>query len=326
MDRLARRGWGRPHVDPSHMLVGAGATHALFCAARAVLEPGDEVVVLAPYWPLSVGVFQSAGARVVEAPLQAPPNVSGLWPTPEAVTEALTRALSPRSKAVYLISPNNPDGSVWSREALMALAHLAERHDLWVFSDEVYADYIYEGDHHSFGCLPGMEDRTFTLYSFSKSHGLAGARVGLLLGPREAMAGAKKVATHTVFNVPVVAQRAALEATLHGHAWMGHAHDAYRQARQIAMASMVRAGISHVPCRGGTYLFLDLSPVASRTTARGVLEHCIDHGVLLAPGEAFGEAFHGWARLCFTAVGPETLAAALARFEEAMHLLRRKNA
>jgi aspartate/methionine/tyrosine aminotransferase len=314
--RLARSGIGPRDVDPSrHVLVGSGATHAIFCSLRAVLEPGDEVIVTAPYWPLSVGVVRAAGGVPVEVPL-----TTRLYTDPGLDPAAvLAEALTPRTKVLYLITPNNPDGYVLDDEQLRRIGALAAERGLWIVSDEVYSDYVYEGSHASIGRLDGLAQRTISAYSISKSHALAGARVGFVVAPEPVVSLARRVATHTVFNVPVASQRVALAALSTGDAWLEHSRLACRDARDATLAALAGSGVTvHVP-RGGSYVFLDFSPVLRGAPLRTLLEHAIDRGVLLAPGDGCGEAFASWARLCFTAVPRERLLEGVARLRAAIH-------
>jgi aspartate/methionine/tyrosine aminotransferase len=317
-DRLVACGFGPRDPTAANVLVGCGATHALFCAARAVLDPGDEVLVAAPYWPLSVGVLRSAGALPIEVPLttrlSADPSLD-----PAAVLE---QALTPRTRALYLITPNNPDGKVLSVAELAGIARLAIARNLWVIADEVYADYVYEGAHVSIASLDGMAERTLSAYSLSKSHSLAGARVGFVVGPERVIALARRISTHTVFNVPVASQRVALAALSTPASWVDSARARYREARDAVVCALPAGLRASVP-EGGSYVFVDFAPLleSPRTRARTVkalLGLAIDHGVALAPGDGFGEAFGTWARLCFTAVPLGRLKEGLARLEEAM--------
>ena len=164
----ARDLYGIPNVTGAqHVHLGSGGTHALFCAARAVLDAGDDVLVAAPYWPLSVGIFHACMARPVEVPL-----TSRLYEDPSLDAGALfAAAITPRTKALYLISPNNPDGKVLGRAcaARSRSLRVAIENDLWVFSDEVYADLTFDAPHVSVASLPGMAERTIVVQSLSKS-------------------------------------------------------------------------------------------------------------------------------------------------------------
>ena len=317
---LAFAGRGPVDVDPGRqVLVGVGATHAIFSGLRAVLEPGDEVLVAAPYWPLSVGIVRSTGATPVEVPL-----TSRLYEDPRASAAAiLERAVTPRTRALYLITPNNPDGYVYDEAQLRDIAALAVARDLWVLSDEVYADYVYDGVHASIARVPGMEERTLSAYSLSKSHALAGARVGFLVAPEHVVSLARRVTTHTVFNVPVASQRVALAALEAPGDWMEGARVAYRAARDATMAALADSGVRAFAPKGGSYVFADFTPVLGGRPLRVLLEGAIDHGVLLlAPGDGCGEAYAAWARLCFTSVPPDRLSLGLDRLRAALAAFR----
>jgi arginine:pyruvate transaminase len=309
-----------PGVDGArHVHVGVGATHALFCAARAVLDAGDEVTVGSPYWPLSVGVFHAAGGRPVEAPF-----TSRLYADPSLDAGALFGAgLTTRTKALYLITPNNPDGKVLSRGQLESVARFAIENDLWVFSDEVYADITFDAPHVSLASLPGMAERTITLQSFSKSHALAGARVGAIIAPEAVIMAARRVGVHTVFNVPVAMQRAALGALADPDRWVHRAREEYRAARDEAASALAGSGLRFSLAEGATYLLLDFSDVLGERPLSVALERAIDHGVMLAPGEAFGRGFERCARLCYTAVPRPQLRDGIARLRAAVESLAR---
>ncbi len=311
--RATSRGLGA--IDPAkHVLVGCGATHALFCAARAIFDPGDEVLLASPYWPLSHGILHAAGARPIEVPL-----TSRLYREPDLDAGALfDAAATSRTRAIYLITPNNPDGKVLSRRDLESVARVAKARDLWVFADEVYADYTYGREHVSLAAIDGMFDRTVTASSFSKSHALAGARVGFVVAPERVVAAARKVSTHTIFNVPVVAQRVATAAITGDVAWIESARREYRAARDAAGLALGGARVDFSVAEGGSYLFLDFSALLGERPLKVLLERAIDNGVLLAPGDAFGAGFERCARLCFTSVPRAELATGIARLRKAM--------
>jgi aspartate/methionine/tyrosine aminotransferase len=307
-------------VDPDQeLLLGCGATHALFCAARAVLDPGDDVLLASPYWPLSHGVLSACGARVIEVPF-----TSRLYEDPSLDAGELFRAaLTPHTKAIYFITPNNPDGKVLTRTQLAQIAAFAVAHDLWVFADEAYADHAFDAPHVSIATLPGMAERTITAHSLSKSHALAGVRLGCVVGPSAMVKAARKVAIHTTFNVPVVAQRSALAALQAGDAWTDRARDEYRAARDAAIEALAGSAATFGRAEGGTYLFLDFAPVLQGRPLQVLLERAIDHGVLLAPGEAFGRPWSTHARLCYTAVPRARLLEGIARLRAAIDSLAR---
>jgi aspartate/methionine/tyrosine aminotransferase len=290
--------------------ITCGATHALACAVGALLDPGDEMILLTPHWPLIKGIAQSRSVVPVEVPftmvLRQDPGAD-----PVALLE---QAITPRTSAIYLCTPNNPDGAVLTERELRAIAQVAERHNLWILSDEVYENYIYDGQHVSIGSL-GVEDRTVTVFSFSKSHAQAGLLVGYAVGPTGVMAAVRKLANHTVYNVPQALQRASLIALERGEEFLAATKARYAHVRDLALSRVA------APCRrpeGGTYLFLDLRRWSRGRGCLFVLEQLAEAGVLLAPGAPFGEAYDGWARLCFTAVDEARLIEGLDRIHRVL--------
>jgi len=309
-----RHGRGLPSATEANVLVGVGATHALSCAARVVLDAGDEVLVASPYWPLTHGIITQTGARVVEVPLS-----EALYRDPNADAAALLEAAAtPQTRAVYVISPNNPDGKVLSRRHAEQIARFAVERDLWVFADEVYADYVYEGEAISLATLAGMADRTLTAFSFSKSHALAGARIGYVIGPRAVVAAARKVSVHTAFNVPVAMQRVAFAALRDGDAWIAEARDDYRRARDATAVALEGAPVRFSRAEGGVYLFLDFAELLQGRALKELMQRAIERGVLLAPGESCGVSHASSARLCFTSVPLPRVLEGVARLRAAM--------
>jgi N-succinyldiaminopimelate aminotransferase len=294
------------HVSAAEIQITAGATHAFSCATRALLEPHDEVLLLAPYWPLLRGHVISVGARPVEVPF-----TSRLYEDPSADPRALIdEYVTPRTAAIYLTTPGNPDGKVLGERELAAIADVARADDLWVLSDEVYEDFTYDGRRHlSIAALPGMRERTLTAFSFSKSYGMAGLRVGYIAGPAAAITPLRKLANHSIYSVPRAMQHAALTALQHGDGFLAAARREYAAARDLTVSVLARVGVRHFVPEGGSYVFLDLGGESSLT----MLEKLAAEGILLAPGEAFGKAFASWARLCYTAVSRERLEAGLAK-------------
>ncbi|HZS36625.1 MAG TPA: pyridoxal phosphate-dependent aminotransferase, partial [Polyangia bacterium] len=199
------------------------------------------------------------------------------------------------------------------RRQLESLAELARRHDLWVLADEVYEDLSYTSPHLSIASLPGMAERTITVFSLSKSFALAGYRLGYAVAAPQPMHALRKVVNHTVYNIPDVLQRAALAllddpASAH---WLAEARRSYLEARAQAAAGCPAP--HHLP-DGATYLFVDLRPwLPGEREIWPLVEQLLDAGVSISPGEQFGRGFERHARLCFTAVPPDRLAVGLER-------------
>jgi len=285
-------------IDPDGVLVSAGATGALGAAIGMFLAPGEEVLILAPYWPLIRGIVSTFRGQAVEVPFYD--RVDG----PESAVEAIAERITERTTAIYVSTPSNPTGIVLPESWLVAIADLARRENLWILSDEVYERIIYSGKHVSIGQF--APERTFTAFSFSKAYGMAGNRAGYLVGPAEAVLQARKVSTHTFYSTPTGSQIAAHRALLDGQDWVDNARVLYGQAGEAAAQ---RLGVA-TP-QGSTFLFLDVEAHLDERGIWGFLEDCLEDGLLLAPGPSFGAEYGHYVRVCFTSAPPETVAVAV---------------
>ena len=327
LEALAARVEERSRVatDTDAVLVAAGATGALGAAVGALVAPGEEVILVAPYWPLIAGIVRSFHGVPVAAPLlggSVPGEVPGGAAgddagrgvaTPQAAVDAVEARRTERTVALYLNTPNNPTGRALPRAWVEALVDWAGRHDLWVLCDEVYEDYLYTGEHTYARAL--APERTFAAHSFSKAYGMAGNRCGYVVGPPALMGELRKVSTHTFYSTPTAAQLAAL-AVLGpaGDAWIAEAR---RRYLELGAWSAARLGVA--PPEGSTFLFLDVAPWLDGRGLTGFLEDCAERGLFLAPGPSFGP-YPTCVRVCFTSAEPqivrrgvEVLAALLGR-------------
>ncbi len=287
--RVARRTGQRTTAD--EVLITAGATGGLAAAAGALLDPGDEVLILAPYWPLIRGIVHSFGGVPVDAPCL------GAVESAEEAREVLAARYTSRTVALYLSTPNNPTGLALPASWIEAMVTWATDKGLWILADEVYEDYQYAGTHTY--CRPLAPERTLAAYSFSKAYGMAGNRCGYLVGPAEILTDLKKISTHTFYSTPTASQWAALKALgPDGDRWLQNTHRAYLE---VAKATAQR--LSMPTPVGSTFLFLDVSAALDERGLQGFLEDCADRGLLLAPGPSFGP-YPNHVRLCFTAVEP----------------------
>ncbi|HZS40036.1 MAG TPA: pyridoxal phosphate-dependent aminotransferase [Polyangia bacterium] len=316
LDALAKKLRARNRLawaQPSNLQITCGATHALAAAARAVIDPGDEVIVPSPHWPLIRGIVSNAGGVPIEVPL-----TQRLYADPSLDAASLIEPLlTERTAALYVTTPNNPDGKVLAPRHLAQLAALARARGLWVLSDEVYEDLSFDAPHESIAALEGMAERTITVFSLSKSYALAGYRLGYAVAAEAPMRALRKIANHTVYNVPDVLQRAALAVVedAASPAWLAGARATYRAARDLASS---RVAAPHFLPDGATYLFVDLSRWSQGGTIWPLVEKLLDAGVSISPGEQFGRGFENHARLCFTAVPPPLLEQGLDRFARAL--------
>jgi N-succinyldiaminopimelate aminotransferase len=282
------------------LLVCGGATAGLAATIGALADPGDEILILAPFWPLIRGISQALRARPVEVPFFDRVDSA------EAAVEAVREHLSERSVALYFSTPSNPTGRVLPESWLAALAELAREANLWIFSDEVYEDYVYRGEHVSMGRL--APERTISVFSFSKAYGMAGNRVGYLVGPRDVIGQAHKIGVHTVYHAPTAGQWAALEALRGGAEWVREARDVYR----IAGADAART-LGLAEPEGSMFLFAPVANVLDARGMQGLLEDCLEDGVLVAPGASSGGAYTDWIRLCYSCAPPDAVAEGVRR-------------
>lgn len=270
--------------------VTCGATQALHCALQTLVEGGQSVMLLAPYWPLFGGMCRVQGVETLEVDC-----TSRLLSQQATLEEILHQAYRPGVKAIYFANPNNPDGYVYSREELQVLGDFAQKHDLWVFSDECYEHYTYAGRPHlSIASLEGLDQRTVSVFSFSKSYAMAGHRLGYAVAPPKVMHHLRRAANHTVYNVASSVQTAGLKVLEQGESFCARWLPRYQQARQ----KMGEALGQPLP-PGGAYFFPSF---ASSEAAWDYLERALEAGVALAPGAAFGEAYAHCVRICFTCV------------------------
>ena len=237
------------------------------------------------------------GVKHVEVPLYDRVD------TRQSARESLQAAVNANTAAVYVNWPNNPSGLIPNRSVVDAIVEFAEQHDLWIISDEVYEDLVYEGSAPSLASYPGVRDRVIRTFSFSKAYGMAGNRVGYLVGPTDTVARIEQLTTYLVYSVSTGCQRSAEMAIRHGDSWL---HDARHRYGQAGRLSAQRLGLP-AP-KGGTFLFIDVSEYLDDRGTLGFLERVLDDGLVLAPGEIFGQSYSTFVRLCFTCVPPEEVA------------------
>jgi N-succinyldiaminopimelate aminotransferase len=283
-------------TEPGEVLITAGATGGLGAVMGAIVEPGDEVLITAPYWPLIEGIVRSFHGTPVAVPFHAEAAIGSA----DAAAAALEARRTSRTVAVYWNTPHNPSGAVIPARWLEEMSEWARRHGLWVLADEVYEECQFEGAHAY--TRPLAPERTFSCHSFSKAYGMAGNRCGYVVGPAAAMSALRKVSTHTFYATPTAAQIAAVRALAGpGDRWARAAREQYAATGRDAAR---RLGVD--PPRGSAFLFLDLTRYLDESAGGlgAFLERCADQGLLLAPGPSFGP-YPRAARLCYTAAPPD---------------------
>ncbi len=305
-DHLAKR-YNVRYDAEKELLVTVGVSEALHCAMLATIDPGDEVIVPEPsfvaYKP-SV-VFAGGTPVVVETRVKENFQVTG---------ESIERAITPRTKGILIGYPNNPTGAVMTREKLLEVARIAEKHNLLVFSDEIYDRLVYGVEHVCFAALPGMRERTILLGGFSKDYAMTGWRVGYVAANPEISAAIRKVHQYIIMSAPTMGQVAALEGLLHAEADVQEMIRSYDQRRQVIVAGFNQIGLPTFEPRGAFYAFPDIrrAGFSSEEFCERLLK---EEHVAIVPVTALGPCGEGFARTCY--------AASMANIEEALTRIER---
>ena len=308
---------GIPADDESPVVVNGGM-HGLFAAFATLLEPGDECLMLSPYWTPIVDLVAYHEAKAV------------LVPTAEArrdgLAAALARGVTPKTKVLYWNNPVNPTGDVFSRAETEEAAAFARERGLAVISDEAYEDLVYEGEPTTaIASLPGMYERTITAYTLSKSYSMTGWRLGYVIAPKHYQSPMKTVILYSTNGVSTPTQFAAVEALARGTEYVAGWKAGYRARRDRLVAGLQAAGFAIEPPRAALYLFPKLPAWLSqdsRQAARALLDEA---KIATVPGVVFGP--HGEGHLRFSFSVPEEMIAggveALAAFASAATVSKR---
>ena len=315
-ERWTRLGKAALDIDRVHITVGA--TGGVFAALQSFVRPGQEVILLSPFWPLVRGMITALGAIAVEVPFYADLAAG------RTVAEILTPHVGPQTAALYVCSPNNPSGAILDSQQSHALAEFCVASDLWVISDEAYVDYVFPPHrHHFIADLPGMAERTASVYTASKSYALAGIRVGFLVGDPAWLETARRATTHSVYNVAEICQLSAKAAIENGDDWVNRARDTYHAGHDL-VADRLQARFT--PAAGGGYVFVDLGEELGGRPLLDYLNELLHEGVSLCPGAAFGQHWQQHVRLCYMSVPADRLTSALDRLNRSLDRLRRGEA
>ena len=299
---------GMPKLSADDLLVTHGATHGLNLVCQAILDPGDVMLVLSPHWPLINAMVHAACAVPVEVPFS-----SQLRGEQEPVdTYALLSAnMHRRVRAIYVTSPNNPDGVVLRDHELEGIARFCVEHDVYAVVDEAYDRFHFCERQRRLSAFEGMADRTITVFTFSKSHRMAGLRVGYTAAPADVRAAMVKLANISIYNVSLLTQRAALAALTQCAPSVEVTVAAAKEAA-VALHDQLADldAITFQAPEGGAYIFADLGRLLDGRECFDFLDYCLDRGVVFAPGAGFGAHYKTFARFCFTTMDPAHLARA----------------
>jgi len=293
------------NYDPVHeVLVTVGVSEALYVAMAALLNPGDEIVFAEPCFVAYEPVAVMVGAKPVIIPTT--PD-TGFQLTAEMIEAAIT----PKTKALFLASPNNPTGAVISHERLTAIAALAEKYDLVVISDEIYDRLVYGVEHVCFATLPGMQTRTIVLQGFSKAYAMTGWRVGYAVGPETLLAEMRKLHQYLIMSAPTPSQWAALKALEVGEPFVQAMQAEYDRRRKLIVDGLNAIGLACIEPHGAFYAFpcIQSTSLDDNEFAERLLQ---EEHVAVIPGRVFGPSGVGFVRMSY-ATAYEKLEIALER-------------
>ncbi|MEE9600027.1 MAG: aminotransferase class I/II-fold pyridoxal phosphate-dependent enzyme [Anaerolineales bacterium] len=293
--------------DPiDEVVVTVGVSEALYLALTAVINPGEEIIIPTP-------CFVSYQAEVILAggvPVEVPGSMENNFQPEPSLIEA---AITPKTKAIFIGFPNNPTGAVASRETLLEISRIAEKHDLLVISDEIYDSLVYGVEHVCFASLPGMKERTITLGGFSKSYAMTGWRVGYAAAPAEILQGLVRVHQYTIMSAPSMSQLAALAAVRIGAEHVEEMRVKYDRRRLLIVNGLNEIGLETFMPQGAFYAFpkINCTGLDDEKFSQHLLE---EEKVAVVPGSAFGSGGAGFVR-CSYATRYENIEKALERME-----------
>lgn len=313
---------GIPIGSDDEVVVTNGGTHALYAVFQSILEPGDEVIIPDPEWPPTMAMVKAAGGTAVQIPLRE--ELGFRWDIAD-----IEKAITPKTKVLYLNSPNNPSGGVLTRADLERLAQIAKDKNLLVVSDEAYEDVVYKGEHVSIASLPGMYDRTIPVYTLSKSYAITGVRVGYFaIKDQTLRERAIKVVLYTTSNVSSIAQYGAVGAMEGSQQCIEDFKKELIFRRDMFYKGLQEAApgvFSGNPPDGAFYAFVKINPdfaksagITGPSLSWAMAEYLIKNARIgCVPGVDFGPNSEGYLRFC-TCRSREELNGALASMKETL--------
>lgn len=298
--------------DPeAELLITVGVSEGLQNAMVATLNPGDEVIIPEPCFVAYPACVIFAGG----VPVSVPTNLDDSF---EVDPDAIAAAITPQTRAILIGYPNNPTGAVMPLEKLKAIAAIAERHDLLVFSDEIYDRLVYGGFAHvCFAGLAGARERTVLMGGFSKAYAMTGWRLGWVAGPEDIIAATRKVHQYAIMSAPTTAQYAGLEALRSGEADVTRMVAEYDRRRVAIVSGLNSIGLETFEPKGAFYAFakVDHLGMSSEQFCERLLH---EQQVAVIPGDIFGASGAGFIRACY-ASSMDKIEAALDRIEHFVH-------
>lgn len=295
-------------------LITVGGSEAIDLAFRAMLNPGDEVIIPQPSYVSYLPCAVLADATPVLVNLKEE-NEFRLTP------EELLSAITPKTKILVFPFPNNPTGAIMPKEELEKIAQICIDKDIFVVSDEIYSELTYGGEHHcSIASIPGMTDRTIVINGFSKSHAMTGWRLGYACGPAPIIKQMLKIHQFAIMCAPTNSQYAAVEALRHCDENIEHMRDEYDQRRRFMLTRLRGMGLKCFEPFGAFYIFPNIAEFGM-TSEEFAMRFLKEYKVAIVPGTAFGECGEGFLRMSY-ASSLSNLKTAMERLEEFINTLR----
>ena len=295
--------------DPTNEIIATvGVSEALYLTFVAILNPGDEVIIPTPCFVSYQAEVILAGGVAVEIPARVE-NDFCIDPAD------IRKAITPRTKCIFIGYPSNPTGAVATREVMLEIAKIAEEFDLLVVSDEIYDRLVYDFEHVCFPALSeDLKKRTILLGGFSKDYAMTGWRIGYACGPADIIQGLVRIHQYTIMSAPTTAQDAALVALQQGEPYVQEMVTEYDRRRRLLVAGLNRLGLATFEPRGAFYAFpnIQASGMNDEDFCQKLLE---EEHVAVVPGNSFGPGGEGFARMCY--------ATAYEKIEEALHRMEK---
>lgn len=313
IDRFLTRRYGVSYDPNKEIMVTVGGSEAIDIAMRAMLDPGDEVLIPQPSYVSYVPCAVLANGTPVIIELKEEDEF-------RLTPEELEAAITPKTKLLVLPFPNNPTGGVMEKSDLEKIAKIIIEHDLFVLSDEIYSELTYLENHVTIASLPGMKERTIVINGFSKSHAMTGWRLGYACGPEPIIKQMLKIHQYAIMCAPTTSQYAAIVAMRDCDKDVVHMREAYDQRRRYMLNAFKEMGLPCFEPKGAFYLFPDIREfgIPSEEFATGLLKA---KKLAVVPGDAFGDCGEGFLRISY-AYSLEELKTAVGRLAEFVEELR----
>ena len=297
-------------VTTANVMMTCGACNALNISMQGLINPGEDVLLLSPYWPFFRGMVGLANGNVIEVPFY-----TNLYEDPELdIVDYLDRYVTSGTSAIYVNTPNNPSGKVLTKSQLEQIAAFSRKHNLWVISDEAYDGMTYDGRAHiSIAGLPEMFERTLSVFTFSKVYMFSGLRLGYVVATEPVLKNLNKIMVHQLYSPATVSQHAMVRPVKTHSEWSSTFVKHFEGLRNRLIE---RLSISPQVPEGTYYVFFSIKEYLRGKDCDDVINDCLDNGVAVAPGRDFGVDFADYIRICFTAETPERLELAIDRLNK----------